>query len=63
VVVAGPISLNGVKPAVVRIQNVDDSGFEMRIQEWDYLDGWHTIEKVSYLVMEEGNYTLEMGSS
>jgi hypothetical protein len=50
VVVAGPISLNGSQPAVVRIQNVDATGFEMRIQEWEYLDGRHATETVSYLV-------------
>ncbi|MGD8701156.1 MAG: hypothetical protein PVH26_01880, partial [Desulfosarcina sp.] len=61
VVVAGPISLNGGNPAVVRIQNINQSGFEMRIQEWEYLDGWHTLEKVSYLVIEAGNYTLDNG--
>jgi len=62
IVVAGPISLNGGQPAVVRIQNVDTTGFEMRIQEWDYLDGSHVTEAVSYLVMEQGNYTLADGT-
>ncbi len=62
VVVAGPISFNGSDPAVVRIQNVDATGFEIRLQEWEYLDGWHTIETVSYLVMEQGTYTLEDGT-
>jgi hypothetical protein len=62
VVVAGPISLNGGHPAVVRIRNVDDSGFDIRVQEWDYLDGWHTMETVSYLVMEKGTYTLDDGT-
>lgn len=62
VVVPGPIGLNGGDPAVVRIQKVDAYGFEMRIQEWDYLDGYHAVERVSYLVMEQGNYTLEDGT-
>lgn len=62
VVVAGPISLNGSAPAVVRIRNIDIVGFEMRIQEWDYLDGSHATEMVSYLVMEQGHYTLEDGT-
>ena len=62
VVVAGPISLNGGQPAVIRIRNVDATGFEIRIQEWDYLDGWHATETVSYLVMEQGHYTLENGT-
>ena len=62
VVVAGPISLNGGHPAVVRIRNVDPTGFEMRIQEWGYLDGSHMTETVSYIVVEEGNYTLDDGT-
>ncbi|HSO20196.1 MAG TPA: hypothetical protein VLT88_12090 [Desulfosarcina sp.] len=47
---------------MVRIQNVDASGFEMRVQEWDYLDGTHMVETVGYLVMEQGSYTLEDGT-
>ena len=62
VVVAGPISLNGGQPAVIRITNVDPSGFEIRIQEWGYLDGSHVVETVSYMVMEAGSYTLSDGT-
>ncbi len=62
VIVTGPISLNGGHPAVVRIRSVDAAGFEIRIQEWGYLDGSHLTETVSYLVMEQGNYTLGNGT-
>jgi hypothetical protein len=62
VVVAGPISLNGDDPAVIRIRNVDSTGFEIRIQEWGYLDDVHTVETVSYLVMEAGRHTLDDGT-
>ena len=62
VVVAGPLSNNGGQPAVVRIRNVDPTGFEIRVQEWDYLDGDHAVETVSYLVMEAGSYTLDDGT-
>jgi hypothetical protein len=62
VVVAGPISVNGGAPAVVRIQHVDETGFEIRLQEWEYLDGTHAIETVSYLIMEQGSYILEDGT-
>ena len=62
VVVAGPISLNGGQPAVIRIRNVDATGFEIRIQEWGYLDGSHVVETVSYLAMEAGSYTLADGT-
>jgi hypothetical protein len=62
VVVANPPSLNGGDPAVVRIRNVGGSGFEICIQEWNYLDGSHTTETVSYLVMERGSFTLANGA-
>ncbi|MBW2122995.1 MAG: cadherin-like domain-containing protein [Deltaproteobacteria bacterium] len=62
VVIAKPLSFNGTDPAVLRIRNIDTRGFEIRIQEWDYLDGPHTTERVSYLVMERGSYTLADGT-
>jgi hypothetical protein len=62
VVVAKPLSYNGGDPAVLRIQNVDATGFEIRVQEWDYLDGTHSTENVSYIVMERGSYILEDGT-
>jgi len=62
VVVANPLSYNGGDPAVIRIQNVDSKGFDIRIQEWDYLNGIHTTENVSYIVMERGIYILEDGT-
>ena len=62
VVVVKPFSSNDSDPAVIRIRNVEVTGFEIRVQEWDYLDGMHDKETVSYLVMERGNYTLADGT-
>ncbi|NOR23688.1 MAG: PKD domain-containing protein [Desulforhopalus sp.] len=62
VVIASPPSINGTDPAVVRIRNIDQEGFEICIQEWDYLDQTHTLETVSYLVIEKGAYTLDDGT-
>jgi hypothetical protein len=62
IVVAGGASINGSDPAMVRIRNVDVTGFDIRIQEWDYLDDWHKEEQVSYLVMERGRYSLADGT-
>jgi hypothetical protein len=62
VVVAKTLSLNGWDLAVVRIRNVDNIGFEIRVQEWEYLGGRHYPETVSYLVMEHGSYTLNDGT-
>ena len=62
VVVAQSLSLNDDDPAVVRIRNVDLSGFDVRIQEWHYLDGRHARESVGYLVMDRGIYQLADGA-
>jgi len=61
VVIAGPPTFNGRSPAVIRIRNVDQDGFEIRVQEWDYLNGTHKPETVSYVVLEQGVYTLNNG--
>jgi len=62
VVVAKPLSCNEDEPAVVRIGYVDATGFVIRVQEWDYLDGIHAYETVGYMVMERGTYTLPDGT-
>ncbi|MEZ5591645.1 MAG: PKD domain-containing protein [Gammaproteobacteria bacterium] len=62
VVIANAPSLDSGQPVVVRIRNVDASGFDIRLQEWDYLDGAHGTETVGYLAMERGNHTLPDGT-
>ncbi len=62
VVIAGPTSYNNQQPSTIRLQNITSTGFEIRIQEWDYLDGSHPTEMASYLVMEKGAHTLEDGT-
>ena len=62
VVIANAASLKDDDPAVIRIRNLDKNGFEIRVQEWDYLDDMHAHETVGYLVMEAGQYTLSDGT-
>lgn len=62
VVIAGPPSLNGGHPSTVRIRNITNNSFEVRIDEWEYLDEWHTTESLGYLVVEEGTHTLTDGT-
>jgi PKD repeat protein len=65
VVIAKPLSEKrgaDQDPAVVRLDGIDNAGFWIRIQEWDYLDGSHTPEAVSYLVMESGSHQLPDGT-
>ncbi|WP_025323161.1 Ig-like domain-containing protein [Deferrisoma camini] len=62
VVVAKPLSLNDGDPATVRIRNVTSTGFEIRVEEYEYQDGTHGGETVSYLVVARGRHTLPDGT-
>jgi hypothetical protein len=62
VVVAGLNSFNGGQPCVIRIDDVDSTGFSIRLQEYTYLDGPHAVETVHYMVMEKGVYQLADGT-
>ena len=62
IVVARLPSMTDSDPCVVRIRNVSETSFEIRIQEWDYLDGLHEAEIVSYVVMDRGSYELADGT-
>ena len=61
IVIAKPLSGNDGDPAVVRVDQVDQQGFLIRVQEWDYLDDSHAEETVSYIVMERGVHLLPDG--
>ena len=63
VVIAGPPSFSNSEPCVIRLRNVNSTGFDIRLTEWNYQDGVHPQEAVSYLVMEKGRHTLPNGSS
>lgn len=63
VVVMGPISFNGRDPATTRLRNVTDTGFEFQIDEWNYLDGRHNTETISWLAVSEGAHTLSTGQT
>jgi hypothetical protein len=62
VVVMGTPSRLGGEPITVRVRNVTPNSFEARIDEWEYLDGRHGQETVSFLVIEAGSYTLSDGT-
>jgi hypothetical protein len=62
VVIVGPPTRNGGDPCVVRVRNVTSNSFQIRIQEWLYLDQWHTVENVSYMVVEAGEHILPDGT-
>lgn len=59
VVLAGPVSANGPEPSHVRLRDVESGGFDVRLEEWLYLDGVHVTERTDYLVAETGTYTVD----
>ncbi len=52
VVVMGAIGNNEIDPVTARVTTVTSTGFDAFLDEWDYLDGIHGIENLSYLVIE-----------
>lgn len=54
IVVMGPVSFNGAHPTTIRVRNVTRTGFEFQLDEWDYLDGSHTRESISYVAALPG---------
>jgi len=61
VVVAKPASNNDPAPCVVRIRNVSSGGFEIRLQNYDYLIEEHGLEQMGYVAIEQGSFILENG--
>lgn len=59
IVVMGPPSYNGSHQSTMRVRNVTTTGFEYQIDEWDYRDGAHTTETISFLAIEPGVHDLE----
>lgn len=60
-VFVSPASYNDKEATTIRIRNVTKLGFEVRLQEWDYLDGKHLSETVNFLVLEQGQTPLPNG--
>ena len=52
VIIANSLSIDDFDPATVRIANVTATSFDVRVEEWSYLDGNHLAETVGYLVLE-----------
>ncbi len=51
VVLMGSLKVGG-DPATIRVRNVTANSFQVRIKEWDYLDGNHATTAASYVVVE-----------
>ena len=61
VIVSDPTN-KGSDPAAIRLSNVANNTFQIRLQEPNYKNNWHATETVSYLVMEAGDWTLADGT-
>ncbi|MEM9805725.1 MAG: glycoside hydrolase family 9 protein [Cyanobacteria bacterium P01_D01_bin.56] len=62
VVIVSDPTFNGADPTALRLQNITDDSFQLRLQEPNYKDGKHIDESVSYLVVEAGDWTLADGT-
>lgn len=58
-VILGPPTYEGRQAAAMRIRNVTDEGFEFQIDEWNYLDGAHVPQTVSWIAVESGTHTID----
>ena len=61
VVVMGPVSNNGGDAVTVRVRNVTDTGFQFQLDEWEYQDGTHARETVSWMAVSDGVHQLADG--
>lgn len=61
IIVAGAPSYAGTDPITVRVRNVTQNSFKIRLEEWDCLDATHAFEAVSYFAVEAGIHTLPNG--
>ena len=62
VIVMQPLSSRGPHPVTIRVRNVTSDSFDFQIDEWPYLDGWHTNETIHYLAVEAGSHALPGGN-
>lgn len=62
VVVAPTLSYRGTNPASPRVRNPTSNQFELRVEEWRYLDGAHLTETVGYLAADPGSHELANGT-
>ncbi len=63
VVIMGPVSFNGGQGAMARVRNVTSTGFEYQIEEWEFRDGWHKEESVSWMAVSAGTHELASGQT
>lgn len=63
VVVAGPATCKDRDPGAVRVRKVTKGSFQIRFEEWPYLDGKHTNEKIAWVAVARGTWDLGDGKT
>jgi hypothetical protein len=58
IVIAQTPTFSDSEPGTIRIHNVTSDKFQIFLQEWNYLDGDHSEEQISYIVLEAGSHSL-----
>ncbi len=58
VIIMGPTTEIGPDEAHLRVRNVTSTSFEYQLEEFEYVDGFHSEESFGYLVIEEGVHTI-----
>ncbi|NCQ88740.1 MAG: type I secretion C-terminal target domain-containing protein, partial [Alphaproteobacteria bacterium] len=53
---------NDDAPVTLRVRNVTNTGFEWQMDEYEYLDGIHGTETISWLAIAAGTHTLDDGT-
>lgn len=61
VVIVSPPTKHDGTPTTVRVRNVTSTGFEVRLDNWEYLGEAHGGEDLGYLVVEAGRHVLADG--
>ncbi|MFK8186436.1 MAG: SdrD B-like domain-containing protein [Phormidesmis sp.] len=62
VVMVQPASSQEIDPVAVRLSNISGNQFTVALQEPSNLDGIHTTESLTYMVLEAGTWSLANGS-
>ena len=61
VIITGGLNRKGGHRTTIRVQNVNPSGFDVRLIDWECLNPNHNPERVNYMVLESGSYILPNG--
>ncbi len=58
-VFAQSVTANGSEPITIRVKEVDEEGFFVKVQEQEQADGVHAIEEIAWMATEVGVLTNE----